>query len=853
MIATTNLLTTKADKPMIISKEILYRQGSSLFSSAKYKEVVSKLIDVLIDVKKNSEFIRLSMGPSAFTKSAYNPNLDKLVCSIDSRYWDQIKSLYYFLETSDYALRFSSVNKEGNISTYTINIDRDNLFNWYYVDEFRQLRYKIIGSVIKNPTEKNIDFKNFAHKYMKPEQVESFKRYKSWDNKDVFGFMEPTKLSAFINFENPYLSGKISGAIAHQNKSAYQNVKIEDIEIQVIENNRIIQTLEFPKIYYNPRIEETRLNQYITEYIDTLSPEAAKSLTDAIYEYNKPITAFSDIETNVGAVEEGEMPWDTFNRVVSTLDNRKESDTVEVVDDTLSSASLLEDGNSDKGPKYGYSDKSDEELDEALEDDDNAFSSPSDPYQPINTISIAINNQIIVASRRKYLNANEIKICQDEIDAHFKGIKVYEDNPYKFSFLQFDTEYELIEFYLSHIVRRCAAVSGWNFFGYDWPYIINRYFRILRYWLAYNYAGREIASISAPVNINIDVQNRLKTILKFKKYDKITDSDLFEVIVECLIKPDGDDNLTGFIVKNIKTLSGRNLQLYMPNNRIIYDYLEIYAKWDRSVAIKESMTLDWTSQTLLKVPKLEHNLGFDEFYAKQFRTYVVYNAIDSILVSLLDKVIKTSDIYLSYATTMMIEPNYALSSVRPITNVISNFANKKNLIFPRVLTKKPRGDNDFAGAYVKAPVPGLYKSVIALDYASLYPSTIRSMAISPENLIYQGTKFQPSPEQMRTFVDDPYGAYNEYIPAEDVKAKYEEDYEKSVRPKDQIPREERVYTPSGAIFKKTENALLPSVLTHYYKERRDAKSHMKTAIHNLNLVERELLKRFPNTKYEIEF
>ena len=822
---------------MIISKEILYRQGNVNFSGGKYKEVISQLINLLTDTKKAGSYVTLAVD----NQSQYSKK-KTLICTVDSRYWDQIKTLYYFIKTTDYTLRFSDINKEGRVYYHYINIDKDNLYNWYYADEYTNLRFRLPF------VSKNTSYEDFINTYCKDKKL-TFSKYKSWDNKDVFGYLEPTKLNYFISRENPYINSRVSSYICKQNNSDYEYYDISDIKIIVVKDGAILENLDFPDIYYKPRIEETRLNQYINEYLFSLPKEDSDKLNSEIFEYNKPLTAFIDIETNVGAMAEGDLPWDVFNKIVNAMDNRLANE--EDLDDAeYDSEDIMKSNVHSDKPKSGYSDKTDDEIDDLLNSDNDTFSSPSDPYQPINTISIAVNKTILVLSRRKYLTKDEKILCQKEIEQHFSEIKPYQESPFKFEFLQFDTEYELIEFFLNKIVKSVTAVTGWNFFGYDWPYIINRYFRILRYWLGYNYSNKNISKMSVAANINKDIQTGLMNLLKYKKYDRISDEDLFEVIMNTLIS---SDNLSGFIVKNIKTLSGRALQLYLPNNKILYDYLEIYNKWDKSVSIKESLTLDWTAQTILNVPKLPHELGFDEFYAKQFRTYVVYNAIDSILVALLDRVIKTSDIYLSFSTTMMIEPNYALSSVRPVTNVISNFANRKNLVFPRVLNRqKKRRDEEFAGAYVKAPTPGLYKSVIALDYASLYPSTIRTMAISPENLIYQGSRFRPTQEQMKKYPEDPYAAYNEYIDCSVVKDKLEKEYERDVPKNQQIPRDQRVYTPSGAIFKKSVDGLMPSVLTHYYMERKKAKVRMKQALHNLNEVEKALLKRFPNTDYKVE-
>lgn len=50
-------------------------------------------------------------------------------------------------------------------------------------------------------------------------------------------------------------------------------------------------------------------------------------------------------------------------------------------------------------------------------------------------------------------------------------------------------------------------------------------------------------------------------------------------------------------------------------------------------------------------------------------------------------------------------------------------------------TKSLRKKEEYAGGYLKDPVPGLYEWVIDLDYTSLYPSIIRSLNMGLETLI----------------------------------------------------------------------------------------------------------------------
>ena len=64
--------------------------------------------------------------------------------------------------------------------------------------------------------------------------------------------------------------------------------------------------------------------------------------------------------------------------------------------------------------------------------------------------------------------------------------------------------------------------------------------------------------------------------------------------------------------------------------------------------------------------------------------------------------------------------------------LIYNDLSKRNIVVPpKVDTQK---NDQYAGAYVKEPVPGMYDWVVSFDLNSLYPHLIMQYNISPETL-----------------------------------------------------------------------------------------------------------------------
>ena len=74
----------------------------------------------------------------------------------------------------------------------------------------------------------------------------------------------------------------------------------------------------------------------------------------------------------------------------------------------------------------------------------------------------------------------------------------------------------------------------------------------------------------------------------------------------------------------------------IPQHKLIVDYKAIYEKWDRTVDVKENGTLDFVSEAALGIKKIKYPGTLQDLFNKDFPQYVFYNAIDGILVELLD-------------------------------------------------------------------------------------------------------------------------------------------------------------------------------------------------------------------------
>lgn len=187
------------------------------------------------------------------------------------------------------------------------------------------------------------------------------------------------------------------------------------------------------------------------------------------------------------------------------------------------------------------------------------------------------------------------------------------------------------------------------------------------------------------------------------------------------------------------SVSKKYWQGNIPLHKIVVDYMDIYKKWDRSVALKEQDTLDWVAGEVLKVKKIKYSGSIKDLYEKDYPLYIAYNAVDAILVKMLDVKLQTLSTYLKIGCISNIEAPKAFSPVW-LSDAIcfrALYERKKIITPPNYADIKSQDiDSDFEGAYVKEPIKGMYDWICCYDFASLYPSTMRQFNISPDS--YRG-------------------------------------------------------------------------------------------------------------------
>ena len=163
----------------------------------------------------------------------------------------------------------------------------------------------------------------------------------------------------------------------------------------------------------------------------------------------------------------------------------------------------------------------------------------------------------------------------------------------------------------------------------------------------------------------------------------------------------------------------------------VMDYLDIYAKWDRTVDIKEDFKLDTVGETVVGIKKVKYEGTIQDLYEKHYPKYVFYNVIDTALVYLIHQKIKTMDIALTIAHMSQISIFKAASPVAITESLLCREFLGRNLIMATDPKAPPVKREQYEGAFVKEPITGMHNAVACFDFASLYPSVMRQMNVSP--------------------------------------------------------------------------------------------------------------------------
>jgi len=244
----------------------------------------------------------------------------------------------------------------------------------------------------------------------------------------------------------------------------------------------------------------------------------------------------------------------------------------------------------------------------------------------------------------------------------------------------FSDEKDMLRDFLLHMNQEEYHITtGWNSELFDWPYLINRCYRLF---------GEAYTK---------------KMLSPFNMIQRTEVSGAF-----------GGKPKTKYKVVGVPDL----------------DYMALYKK--HVFVPRESYRLDFIAEAELDERKLDYSEygGLDTLYLDNYQLFIDYNIIDVDLIRRLDE--KLGLFNQTYALAYYALTNYedTLGTVRIWEHLIAKFLYKQGQV---PLYFGIRGvDRSFQGAYVKEPRPGMYEWVVSCDLNSLYPHIEIQYNIGPE-------------------------------------------------------------------------------------------------------------------------
>jgi DNA polymerase elongation subunit (family B) len=263
------------------------------------------------------------------------------------------------------------------------------------------------------------------------------------------------------------------------------------------------------------------------------------------------------------------------------------------------------------------------------------------------------------------------------------GLKPYKVKQSNVKYFQFKTEISMLEAFVRLWQKLdIDIVTGWNLEWFDIPYIINRVRKLL---------GEEYVKMLSPWGI-------------IKK-------------------------------KTVPTMNGVEQESYDIYGISVLDYYLLYRKFSNTSL--ENYKLDTVADEVLNERKIDYKtLGYKDLrdlYDKNPDLYIDYNIQDTGLLLKLEKKTKILNLVMTLAYMNKVAYIDVFKQTRMWDSFIYDYLKQKNIIIPR---KNPEPKYDqFLGAYVKEPVPGIYEWVVTFDVSSLYPSLFMGYNVGPDTFV----------------------------------------------------------------------------------------------------------------------
>jgi DNA polymerase elongation subunit (family B) len=276
------------------------------------------------------------------------------------------------------------------------------------------------------------------------------------------------------------------------------------------------------------------------------------------------------------------------------------------------------------------------------------------------------------------------------------------------------------------------------------------------------------------------------------------------------------------------------------------DYMLLFKKYNAKQ--EPSYRLGDIGEKYAKLSKIEYEGNLDRLFAEDINKFIEYNIRDVEILIELEKRFKFIELTIAICHLCHVPYEQIYLSTALNDGAILTYLKRQGIVSPnKPTTIRPALydiKEEYAGGYLKDPVPGLYEWVIDLDFTSLYPSIIRSLNIGIETYVGRivnndkydnqwtlGDLKRMNPEQLITIErlkDDKTTNQSQATVGQIIKF---------------IEDGDILVAASGAMFRTDRSSVVCDVLTDWFNKRVEYKNLMKTAYKSGDAVKGEFYNR----------
>lgn len=323
------------------------------------------------------------------------------------------------------------------------------------------------------------------------------------------------------------------------------------------------------------------------------------------------------------------------------------------------------------------------------------FPDPEKAEQKVTAISLVGPDMSCIVYGLHKLNPDQIDLFKkrylDWVENN-EFAKTYKENKLngkipKVLYQYFSDEGEMLKHFFTKIIPNVPALAGWNSYNFDWNYLIHRLERLF---------GR---------------------------------NEMYNLIRKA--SPTGDiTNIT------YTDQSGLHYRLPSPMHVANLDYMELVKTYDYALRPYESYSLDWVGSHAVSAHKIKYEGELQDLYERDPEWYYFYNAVDSLIVNLIHKRLKSLESPCAVDSITLVPLMAAMGQIALTTaNVFEEFyKDNKHVVWDYDAIERTK--IPYEGAFC-ACVPGKWTYNVCDDFASLYPSQIRTCNLSFENFVYK--------------------------------------------------------------------------------------------------------------------